>query len=84
MWNLMLKDAKSLIMQRYILKTNINTSTQLHQLKTIMDKQNQVATWSIDMQDIDRVLVVNAERLKQDELLQLVNRQGIDCSELPD
>ena len=71
-------------MQRHIVKTNITTPTQLLQLKTIMDQQNQVATWSIDMHDVDRVLVVNTDFIQQDELIRIVNTQHIFCTELPE
>ncbi len=72
-------------MQRFILKTNITTKNQVHQLKTLLDHLAEIKTWSVDMDDIDKVLVVNSEGFSQPrELIKLVASQGIYCAELPD
>ena len=73
------------MMKRFILKTNINSSTQVSKLKSALENQTQIFTWSVDMDDIDKVLVVNANHgSRKDELISLIEAQGINCEELPD
>ena len=71
-------------MQRFILKTNITTADQISLLRTVLEQERQVVKWSIDMEDVDKVLVVNADFQQEAELIKLVNTRGIHCSALAD
>ena len=72
-------------MRRFILKTNIKTSNQIKRLSRVLKQQSNITTWSVDMHDIDRVLVVNTNyNFEQNELIDLVKTQGIYCEDLAD
>ena len=71
-------------MQRLILKTNIRTELQAQHLKQVIQAHHQITTCSVDMDDVDRVLVVDTLDTPQEELIQFVRSQGIYCAELPD
>lgn len=72
-------------MKRFILKTNIKTSNQIKRLSRVLKQQSNITTWSVDMHDIDRVLVVNTNyNFEQNELIDLVKTQGIHCEDLAD
>ena len=72
-------------MRRFILKTNIKTINQIRLLKAVLERHANIATWSIDLDDVDKVLVVNSRGFsKPEEVIQLVTSQGFYCAELPD
>ncbi|MEO9872187.1 hypothetical protein [Ekhidna sp.] len=72
-------------MKLFILKTDIKSKRQLNRLKPIFQQNEHIFRWSIDLDDIDKVLKVETnEDSKQNEMIQLVRDQGIYCEELPD
>ena len=72
-------------MELFIFKTDIRTSRQIDRLKPILESHSNITRWTVDMEDIDKVLKVEADtNCCQEELIKLVKSQGIYCEELPD
>ena len=72
-------------MRRFILKTDIKTINQIRLVKAVLERHSKIATWSLDMDDVDKVLVVNTSGFSRpEEVINLVTAQGIYCAELPD
>ncbi|WP_436514678.1 hypothetical protein [Ekhidna sp. To15] len=72
-------------MKLFILKTNIKSQLEVNKLKPVFQKYNQIARWTVDLDDIDRVLKVETKvDSEQSDLINLVRKQGIYCEELPD
>lgn len=71
-------------MEVFVFKTNINRLNHLEKLKPVINSHKGIYAWSIDMQDIDKVLRVEAESSSPTEIISLVNKAGFFCEELPD
>jgi hypothetical protein len=71
-------------MEVFVFKTNINRLNYIERLKPVINSHNKISAWSVDMQDIDNVLRVEAELSSPHEIILLVNKAGFFCEELPD
>ncbi len=72
-------------MKLFILKTNIKSQLQVNKLRPVFQRYNHIARWTVDLDDVDRVLKVETKvDAEQAELINLVRKQGIYCEELPD
>ena len=71
--------------QLFILKTSIESENNLKRLFSLFTFCPEIYDWSVDLEDIDKVLRVetseNIELVAIKELLQIIN---IRCEELPD
>ena len=65
-----------------IFRTNIDTETDKQRIKELMDILPAVECWSVDMDDIDRVLRVVSHTLTMEQLIHLINKAGYQCQEL--
>lgn len=72
-------------MKLLIFKTNISTKQTVETLKALFRHYLLIFDWSIDMEDADRVLRIEAtEDLREKEIIQLVRDFGVRCEVLPD
>lgn len=72
-------------MELLIFKTDISTSQRLLAVTPILENHPSISDWSIDLEDIDKVLRVSTfQNLEEDEVIQLLIDQGINCETLPD
>lgn len=72
-------------MQIFILKTNIKSKQKAATLKPVFEKTPAVLDWNIDLQDIDKVLRIEAaETVKESEIINLIRTQGFYCETLND
>ena len=65
-----------------IFKTNIQTPADKLAVKPVLDDHRQIEKWTIDLDDIDRVLRIVSHTLCCQDIIQLVTRQGYHCTEL--
>lgn len=73
------------LMKLFILKTNIRTERQLRKIKPVLQQNNDITRWSIDLEDVDKVLKVETKMDSQEvEMIELLRSKGINCEELPD
>lgn len=72
-------------MELLILKTNIKTKKKVHIVQPILNSHPIIKRWSIDLEDIDNVLRIEArEHISESEIKQLINKAGFLCEALPD
>lgn len=72
-------------MELFILKTEIKNRAGLKSISPILNQHPEVNRWTIDLEDIDKVLRIEAsEEAKEIEILDLLNTSGIKCDTLPD
>lgn len=67
-----------------IFKTNINP-TEVDLVRSSFDQIPFIREWTIDVNDVDRVLRVKANgNFDEDDVMKLLNGCGFHCEELPD
>jgi hypothetical protein len=72
-------------MKLVILRTDIKTKKKVKRMKPVFNNHPIINTWSIDTEDIDNVLRIEAEdNLLEDEVKKLVIENGFYCEDLPD
>ena len=72
-------------MKLFILKTDIRNKRQLNQVRPIFQKSNHISRWSIDLDDVDKVLKVETKAdAHEAEMIELLRSQGINCEALPE
>ncbi len=72
-------------MNLLILRTNIETQNNVEMLVPILDNHESINRWTIDTDDIDNVLKIEAkENLRKEDVAQLIYGSGFSCEELDD
>ena len=70
-------------MKILIFKTNIKTKKNVKALQSLFKYQSNIINWSIDLEDIDKVLKINAiETLDESDVRNLVKVRGFCCEPL--
>jgi tRNA G26 N,N-dimethylase Trm1 len=70
-------------MEIYIYKTNILNQEKAKALNTIFSKHSEISRWTVDTEDIDKVLKVESKQpLAENELMQELNHAGFSCEVL--
>jgi len=72
-------------MNLLIFRTNIETKKNVKAIKSLFKYQSSIIYWSIDLEDIDKVLKVNTtEELNENDIKNLIKIKGFYCEALPD
>lgn len=72
-------------MKLLILRTNIATQTHIERLQSMLNSFSVITRWSVDMEDIDKVLKIEAkDQANELELIQAIREKGFFCEDLPD
>ena len=66
-----------------IFKTNASNKLQIETLRSVFDNKNSVIEWSIDMEDVDRVLRIVCTDGSAEDYIREIRQKGLDCEELP-
>lgn len=66
----------------FILKTNITTEDGRLALKNILDGNQQVEQWNLDLHDVDCVLRVISPTLCYEKIIHLIKEVGYEGAEL--
>lgn len=67
----------------HILKTNINNKTAINTLKLLFNTHPDVIKWSVDLEDVDKVLrVETTKNLTGDAIIKDVIARGFYCEPL--
>ena len=70
--------------QLFILRTDIGTQQRVKRVKSIFDGNANIIKWSIDTEDIDNVLKIEATiDLSEADIINQLKTQGIFCDVLP-
>ncbi|MCC8411134.1 hypothetical protein LJ707_19490 [Mucilaginibacter sp. UR6-1] len=65
-----------------VFKTNISTQHDKDNISPLLDADNSISDWHVDLDDCDKVLRVVTCRLCAMDVIELVNRKGYLCIEL--
>lgn len=72
-------------MKLIILKTDIETKKKVKKIKPILNNTSVIDKWTVDTEDIDNVLRIEAhDTTSEDEIIEMVHQQGFYCEALPD
>ena len=72
-------------MELFILRTDVKNRAGLKFISPLLNQHPGVNRWTIDLEDIDRVLRIEAsETAREIEIIALLNLSGIMCAKLPD
>jgi len=72
-------------MNLFILRTDIKSLTKLNSIKALFNNHSKIIEWSIDLEDIDKVLKVRSEAsFNESDLKNLLDLKGFYCEALPD
>ncbi|WCO00948.1 hypothetical protein [Psychroserpens ponticola] len=67
----------------HVFKTNIETEADISIIKVLFNSFSKIKQWSIDLEDIDNVLRIEATKnLSQRVIIQNVKSKGFYCEEL--
>jgi len=72
-------------MKLLIFKTNIGTKRKISAVKPIFNNHSTIKNWSIDTEDIDNVLRIEAVgQLDESDVIDLMRKRGFRCEVLLD
>jgi len=71
-------------MQILIFKTNISDAIQLEKIKPVLNEVPSILRWTIDQDDCDKVLRIEANNLNCTEIINKIIQNGFFCEELRD
>ncbi|MCX2681617.1 hypothetical protein OOZ15_16820 [Galbibacter sp. EGI 63066] len=72
-------------MKLLIFRTDIKTKKKVKSLKPILKNQSTITEWTVDTEDIDNVLRIEAkETLTEKEVIHLLKKNGYYCEPLLD
>jgi len=70
-------------MKVLIFQTNIDSKKHIESFKPIFNGHKHILNWSIDIEDIDNVLRIEAtEQLHEKDVINLIVENGFDCDDL--
>ncbi len=67
-----------------IFKTSIRNKRQVHQVANILGSLSGIIRWTLDLDDCDRVLRLEAAGIHAAEVEQLIGSAGFHCREMED
>ena len=72
-------------MKLLIFRTDIKTKKRIRAVKPLFKNNTDIIDWSIDLEDIDNVLRIEAtENLLESDIVSLINTEGFYCDALAD
>ena len=72
-------------MELLIFKTDIKSRKKVKTIKPLFKNHSDILQWSIDLEDIDNVLRIEAtDNLSENEIIDLVQLNGFYIETLPD
>jgi hypothetical protein len=72
-------------MNLFIFKTNVKSKQKVSSLTPYFNKFSSIINWTVDVQDIDKVLRIEAhETLTEQDIINLMQTQGFYCETLND
>lgn len=79
------KECLNLHQNLHIFRTDIKTKKKVKSIKPVLDNIPNIQEWSIDLEDTDNVLRVEARNnLTANEVILLIKTYGFYCEELED
>lgn len=68
-----------------IFRTGIKTKKRVRLIKPLLDGNPLISRWCIDLDDVDKVLKIEAEKgLRENDVISIIQTTGFYCETLPD
>ena len=67
-----------------VFRTNLNSKKDIDRVAPLLDTTHIVLLWSVDTNDIDKVLRIEGFSDKPEEINAIIKRAGYQCEELND
>lgn len=69
-------------MEELKFKSNINCTGCLSKVKPVLDNEEKIETWEVDLQSNDRTLIVKTGKMSAEEIKQAVAKVGFELKEI--
>ncbi len=66
----------------FIFETNIKTEKDKQTISEVLNANNQIERWNIDLEDIDSVLRIESQTLTAEQIIKIITVQDFKCAEL--
>lgn len=66
----------------FIFGTNLQTEKDKQVISKVLNTNNQIERWNIDLEDIDSVLRIKSQTLTAEQIIKIITEQDFKCSEL--
>lgn len=66
----------------FIFGTNLQTEKDKQVISKVLNTNNQIERWNIDLEDIDSVLRIESQTLTAEQIIKIITEQDFKCSEL--
>jgi hypothetical protein len=67
-----------------VFKTTIKTEEDKQNVALTLDSLAQINRWTVDCEDCDCVLRIEADGISEEQIIEIVQRLDFDCEELKD
>jgi hypothetical protein len=67
-----------------VFRTSIRDEKDREKVADVLMHESHIRRWSVDHDDVDKVLRVESEHLLPDDVIRLIRKAGFECEELPD
>lgn len=72
-------------MNLLIFRTDIKSKNKVKTIKPILNNHPTISEWSVDLEDIDNVLRIEAQDdLSEKDIIHMIKKCGFYCEMLPD
>ncbi|MDR6843637.1 hypothetical protein [Flavobacterium granuli] len=65
-----------------VFATNIATENDKQKISNILDGNTEIQQWTLDLEDIDRVLRIVSDTLSEEQIIKLLDNKNFNCSAL--
>lgn len=65
-----------------IFKSNIDSHAKLEKLEAVLCREQDVHSWTVDLEDCDKVLRIITKKAIKNKLLTLLKNSGFEISDL--
>lgn len=72
------------LLQILVFRTTIKTQEDKEKIAPLLISMPQIYRWSVDCEDCDCVLRIEAESIAEEQIIATVQRAGFECEELKD
>jgi len=66
----------------FIFGTNLQTEKDKQVISKVLNSNNEIERWNIDLEDIDSVLRIESQSLTARQIIKIITEQDFKCSEL--
>ena len=66
----------------FIFGTNLQTEKDKQVISEVLNSNNEIERWNIDLKDIDSVLRIESQSLTPEQIIKIITEQDFKCSEL--